>query len=221
MNVSQAIKQRQSVRAFTEKEVNSETIKTILNTAKRAPSGVNMQPWQVAIVQGNTKQILSAKMIQAFREKQTESMDYNYYPKEWIAPYKTRRIETGKQLYQALNIQKEDKVQRLAQWEANYQAFDAPVMLLFFIDKSLETGSYLDYGMFLQNIMLLAEEYGLSTCPQGALAEFPTLIKQTLNIENCKNLIGGMALGYKDESNPVNQYRTSRVELHEFCEFYN
>jgi len=221
MNVSQAIKQRQSIRAFTEKEVDSETIKTILNTAKHAPSGVNMQPWQVAVVQGKTKQILSEKMIQAFRQKQTENMDYNYYPKEWITPYKARRIETGKQLYQALNIQKEDKDRRLAQWEANYQALGAPVMLLFFIDKSLETGSYLDYGMFLQNIMLLAEENGLSTCPQGALAEFPTLVKQTLNIKPSKNLVGGIALGYKDESNPVNQYRTGRVEINEFCEFYN
>lgn len=93
-------------------------------------------------------------------------------------------------------------------------------MLLFFIDDSLETGSYLDYGMFLQNIMLLAEEAGLATCPQGALGEFPTLIKETLKIDNNKKLIGGMALGYEDKNHPVNQYRTTRIELEEFCSFY-
>jgi nitroreductase len=221
MNVSQAIQERQSTRAFTQQAVDIETIKSILNTAKHAPSGVNMQPWQVAVVQGESKQQLSQKMTKAFRDKQQEKMDYNYYPTEWVQPYKSRRVETGKQLYQALNIQREDKEKRLSQWEANYRAFDAPVMLLFFIDKSLETGSYLDYGMFLQNIMLLAEENGLATCPQGALGEFPNLIREKLNITPDKKVIGGMALGYPDKKHPVNQYRTSRIELNEFCDFYN
>ncbi|WP_321323566.1 nitroreductase [Thiomicrorhabdus sp.] len=220
MNVSQAITQRQSTRAFTPQHVDIQTIKSILEIAKHAPSGVNMQPWQVVVVQGQRKEEISQKMIKAFRAKETETMDYHYYPTTWIQPYKSRRVETGTKLYQALNIQREDKEKRLAQWEANYRSFDAPVMLLFFIDESLETGSYLDYGMFLQNIMLLAEEYGLATCPQGALAEFPSIIKQAFNIEKTKKLIGGMALGYKDVNHPVNQYRTDRIELDEFCTFY-
>lgn len=220
MNVSQAILQRQSIRAFTNQTVKPDLIKEILNTAKHAPSGVNMQPWQVVVLTGNAKQALSSKMIAAFRNDNKEPMDYHYYPTKWVAPFNARRVETGKALYQALDIKREDQQRRLDQWEANYRAFDAPVMLLFFIDKSLETGSYLDYGMFLQNIMLLAEEHGLGTCPQGALAEFPNLVKNELEIADNFNLVGGMALGYKDMSQAVNQYRTSRIELDEFCQFF-
>lgn len=220
MNVSQAIKQRHSCRAFTEQSVAIDTIKTIIDTAKYAPSGVNTQPWQVAVLSGESKQKLSEKMVEAFRNKQTGSMDYHYYPQTWTELYKKRRVATGIKLYEALNIQREDKARRLAQWEANYRAFDAPVMLLFFIDKSLETGSYLDYGMFLQNIMLLAEEQGLATCPQGALGEFPSIVKAHLEIAENWNLLGGMALGYEDKEHPVNSYRTDRVELEEFCQFF-
>lgn len=220
MKVSDAIKQRQSTRAFINKEVDNEIIKNIIDTAKFAPSGVNTQPWQVCVVTGDKKEQLSKKMISAFRAKETEAMDYQYYPKEWVAPYKARRVETGSKLYEALNIAREDKEKRIAQWEANYNAFGAPVMLLFFIDDCLETGSYLDYGMFLQNIMLLAEEQGLASCPQGALGEFPSIIKEELKIDSSKKLIGGMALGFKDASHPVNQFKTSRVSLEEFCEFY-
>jgi len=221
MNVTQAIKQRHSVRSFLNKTVSKETLKSIFETARFAASGVNMQPWQVAIVSGKTKQTLQTSMIAAFRSGQTETMDYHYYPKEWVTPYKARRVATGTQLYDVLNIKREDKEARLKQWEANYRSFDAPVMLLFFIDPSLETGSYLDYGLFLQNIMLLAEEAGLSTCPQGALAEFPKLIKEQLEIEQSKILLGGMALGYEDKSHPVNQYRTPRVEPEDFCTYFD
>lgn len=221
MKVTDAIKQRHSCRAFTEQAVEQSIIKNILNTAKYAPSGVNMQPWEVVVITGDSKQNLCSKMVTAFENRQTEEMEYHYYPKEWIQPFKARRVETGTKLYQALDIKREDKQKRLDQWAANYRAFDAPVMLLFFIDDSLETGSYMDYGMFLQNIMLLAEEAGLATCPQGALGEFPKLIKSELNIEDNKVLIGGMALGYKDQTHPVNQYRTEREELETFCTFYN
>jgi len=221
MNVTQAIKQRHSVRAFLQQAVPHDILQSLFETARFAPSGVNMQPWHVAIVRGETKANLEQKMISAFRNGDKEEMDYHYYPKEWVAPYKARRVATGTQLYEQLDIKREDKDVRLKQWEANYRAFDAPVMLLFFIDPSLETGSYLDYGLFMQNIMLLAEEAGLSTCPQGALAEFPNLIKTELNIETDKILIGGMALGYEDKTHPVNQYRTPRVDPETFCTFYN
>ena len=220
MNVTQAIKQRHSVRAFLDKAIPEDIIKSLFETARFAPSGVNMQPWNVAIVSGDTKNTIQQKMISAFRNGQKEEMDYHYYPQEWVAPYKGRRVATGTQLYNQLEIKREDKETRLKQWEANYRSFDAPVMLLFFIDPSLETGSYLDYGLFLQNIMLLAEEAGLSTCPQGALAEYPTLIKSELKVDSKQILIGGMALGYEDKTHPVNQYRTPREEIETFCSFY-
>ena len=220
MNVSKAIKQRQSIRAFLPKNVENAVIENIIDTAKYAPSGVNTQPWHLAVVTGTMKDQLCEKMVNAFQAKIKGKMDYQYYPKEWTPTYKARRVETGKKLYDALAIQRDDKERRLAQWQANYRAFDAPVMLLFFIDSTLETGSYLDYGMFLQNIMLLAEENGLGTCPQGALGEYPDIVKDTLGIESNWKLIGGMALGYKDMNHPVNQYRTTRENLENFCHFY-
>lgn len=220
MNVTQAIKQRHSTRAYLERAVTKQQINDILETARFAPSGVNTQPWQVAIVSGHSKLSLQQQLQTAFESGQKEPMDYHYYPTQWVEPYKSRRITTGTELYSALNISREDKERRLQQWQANYRAFDAPIMLLFFIDPSLETGSYLDYGMFLQNIMLLAEEQGLATCPQGALAEYPKRIKKFLNYNESLILLGGMALGYEDKENPVNQYRTSRVEVAEFSEFF-
>lgn len=221
MQVSQAIQQRHSTRAFLDKPVAITTIEQILEVARFAPSGVNMQPWQVAVVMGETKQQLQNAMQAAFAKGEKEPMDYAYYPSTWINPYKRRRGETGSLLYNALQIDREDKQRRLDQWAANYRAFDAPVMLLFFIDPSLETGSYMDYGMFWQNIMLLAVEQGLATCPQGALAEFPKLIKTTLGYDENLILLGGMALGYEDTQAPVNQYRTPRAEVAEFTQFFN
>lgn len=221
MHVSQAIKKRHSTRAFSDKTVTKETIRQIIDTAKHAPSGVNMQPWKVAVLTANSKAKLSAQMVKAFREKNTETTDYQYYPTEWNEIYKSRRVATGKKLYEILDIQREDKEKRLNQWEKNYRAFDAPVMLLFFIDKSLATGSYLDYGMFLQNIMLLAQEQGLATCPQASLAEYPGLVKSFLDLEDNWLVLGGMALGYEDTNDAVNLYRTEREELDNFCEFYD
>jgi len=220
MNVTQAIKQRHSTRAYLGKAVSQQQVQDILEVARFAPSGVNTQPWQVAIVSGHSKLSLQQQMQTAFESGEKESMDYHYYPTQWVEPYKSRRIATGTELYTALNISREDKERRIQQWQANYRAFDAPIMLLFFMDPSLETGSYLDYGMLLQNIMLLAEEEGLATCPQGALGEFPKLIKNFLNYDESLILLGGMALGYEDKDHVVNQYRTTRVEVPEFSQFF-
>lgn len=221
MQVSQAIQQRHSTRAFLDKPVDTATVQHILDIARFAPSGVNMQPWQVAVVSGETKIQLQNAMLDAFGRGEKEAMDYAYYPSTWVNPYKRRRGETGSQLYTVLNIAREDKQARLDQWAANYRAFDAPVMLLFFMDPSLETGSYLDYGMFWQNIMLLAIEQGLATCPQGALGEFPKLIKRTLGYDDSLILLGGMALGYEDTEAAVNQYRTPREAVETFSRFFN
>ena len=220
MNVTEAIKHRHSTRAYLNKTVSKKQVQDILEIARFAPSGVNMQPWQVAIISGQSKSSLQQQMQAAFESSKKESMDYHYYPTHWVEPYKGRRVATGTELYNALSISREDKERRLQQWQANYRAFDAPVMLLFFMNPALETGSYLDYGMFLQNIMLLAEEGGLATCPQGALGEFPKLIKNFLNYDESLILLGGMALGYEDKDNAVNQYRTTRVEVAEFSEFF-
>lgn len=221
MNISEAITQRHSTRAFINKPVSTEQINRILTTASHAPSGANTQPWQVAVISGDSKKELELQLEQAFATGNEIKLDYQYYPVKWAVPYKTRRRDCGLQLYSSLNIAREDTDRRKAQWAANYRAFDAPVMLLFFMDPMMETGSFLDYGMFLQSVMLAAMEEGLATCPQVALAEYPQIVKQFLGYSDDKLLICGMALGYEDTQAAVNNYRTPRASISEFSQFFD
>jgi nitroreductase len=221
MNVIEALSTRKSTRAFLDKPIAEETIIKILDAARHAPSGVNTQPWNVAVVRQEKKQELQDKIEQAFRSGQKGNMDYHYYPSEWKEPYKGRRQACGLQLYRTLEISREDRKRQTDQWAANYRAFDAPVMLLFFMDAGLEQGSFLDYGMFLQSIMLAAVDQGLATCPQASLAEYPEIVKQTLGYPEDSILICGMALGYEDHSAVVNSYRTPRESIEAFTRFYD
>jgi nitroreductase len=220
MNVQEALEKRKSVRAFLEKAVEVEKINAILSSASHAPSGANTQPWQVAVVTGETKQELQEKIEKEFRKGGNAKADYTYYPDEWVEPYKTRRVKCGLQLYTTLDIKRKDKEKQLDQWAANYRAFDAPVMLLFFLDKHMQTGSYIDYGMFLQSIMLAAIELGLATCPQASLADYPGIIKSTLGYAADDILLCGMSLGYEDEDALVNSYRTPRDAVDTFTRYF-
>ena len=221
MNVTAALTQRKSTRAFLDRTVSEDLICRLLDAARHAPSGANTQPWQVAVLSGSKKSALQEKILDAFRAGQKPDPDYPYYPEQWAEPYKTRRVACGLQLYSALGIERNDKERRLQQWAANYRAFDAPVVLFFFMDGIMQTGSFMDYGMFLQSLMLVATEMGLATCPQAALAEYPDIIKQDLGYPQDSILLCGMALGYEDPDAPVNRYRTSRAEVNEFTRFYS
>jgi nitroreductase len=220
MNTIKSLQQRKSVRAYLDKEVEEEKINTILSAASHAPSGANTQPWQVAVVSGKTKNKLQTQIEQRFRLGERGKADYQYYPKEWDNPYKLRRINCGQQLYDTLKIARRDKQRRLDQWAANYRAFDAPVMLLFFMDGTMQTGSYLDYGMFLQSIMLAAVDQGLATCAQASLADYPETIKTVLGYPQDTLLICGMALGYEDKEALVNSYRTPREKINSFTRYF-
>ena len=220
MSVIKALAERHSCRAFLDKAVPKTLIESLLESAAKSPSGANMQPWQVAVVTGNTKQQLQDRMLEAFSKGVRGSMDYTYYPNNWIEPFDYRRKACGAQLYDSLGIERSDKQRRLDQWAANYRAFDAPVMLLFFLDGSLETGSYIDYGMYLQSLMLAAQEQGLATCPQAALADYPDIIKETLDYADDTVLICGMALGYEDKEAAVNQYRTPREPSSSYTRYF-
>ncbi len=220
MEVSQALRQRKSTRAFLEREVEEEQIEAILEVARCAPSGVNTQPWQVAVVKGESKARLTEAMEQAFRSGVKGEMDYRYYPLQWHNPYRERRKQCGLQLYQALEIGREDVERRQDQWAANYRAFDAPVILFFFLDGALETGSFLDYGMFIQSVMLAAVEAGLATCPQAALAEYPQIVKQQLGYPPESILLVGMAVGYEDTTAAINCYRTQREPVKSFTSIF-
>ena len=221
MNVDQALKNRKSVRAFLDRPVESKKINAILSSASHSPSGANTQPWQVAVVSGDTKMRLQKKIETAFRNGVKPGMDFQYYPLKWVEPYKTRRFDCGLQLYETLGIKRQEKERRLEQWIANYRSFDAPVALYFFMDPGLETGSYMDYGMFIQSVMLAAVEQGLATCPQAALGEYPKIVKQFLGYPEDSILLCGMSMGYEDREALVNSYRTPREEVENFTRFYN
>ena len=220
MNILEALQQRKSVRAFLNKDVEEDKINTILTAASHAPSGANIQPWQVSVVTGETKQKLQAQLEITYREGDKGKADYAYYPEKWIEPYRSRRIACGLQMYTTLKIEREDKQRQLDQWAANYRAFDAPVMLLFFMDGSMKTGSFIDYGMFLQSIMLVAVEQGLATCSQASLADYSKIIKATLDYPQDNILLCGMALGYENKDALVNSYRTPREKMSTFTRYY-
>ena len=221
MNVADALVNRKSTRAFLDKAVDKNIIKSILKSASHAPSGANIQPWQVAVVSGQSKQELQNKLEAAFRNNREKSTDYQYYPKRWRAPYKDRRRDCGLQMYTTLEISREDKEKQIDQWAKNFSAFGAPVMLFFFLDPQMQAGSFLDTGMFLQSLMLAATEQGLATCPQAALAEYSDIVKEQLNYDSDSVLLCGMALGYEDKDAPVNSYRTPREEIENFTRFFD
>ncbi len=220
MDVIEALKQRKSTRGFLQRSVERALIRELLDAARHAPSGANTQPWNVAVVTGEKKRRLEQRIEQTYRDGVAGKMDYQYYPTEWVEPYKSRRIACGVQLYGALGIERQDKQRQRDQWAANYRAFDAPVALFFFMDAGLETGSFMDCGMFLQSLMLAAVDRGLATCPQAALGEYPELVKQELGYPQDSILLCGMALGYEDADVSVNSYRVPRQEVDGFTRFF-
>ena len=221
MNVIKALKQRHSTRAFLDRPVSREQVRRLLDAARQAPSGANTQPWQVAVVTGKTRTRLQQALRDAYDSGVPAEMDYQYYPRQWREPYASRRNACAMQLYQALEIRREDRARRRSQWMANYRAFDAPVVMLFFLERGFEAGSYIDYGLFLQSVMLAALDQGLATCPQAALGEYPGIVKELLDYPRDSVLICGMALGYEDSKAPVNGYRTPRAEVGEFTRFFD
>lgn len=219
MDAITAIESRFSARAFLDTPVDKVIVEKILHVASRAPSGVNTQPWQVVVVTGKTKQQLSDALLAARAKEIAPNPDYHYYPSDWFEPYKTRRVECGAALYGALSIARDDTKKRLAQWNRNYIFFGAPVGLLFFLDGRLEKGSWMDCGMFIQNIMVAARYFGLHTCPQASMAEFPDIVREVTQKPFTDKVVCGMAMGYANENDPVNQYRTTRLSVSEFTQW--
>lgn len=218
--VKHAITSRKSTRAFLPMPVDRSLIDELLLIAGTAPSGSNIQPWQVHVVSGQTRDRLSADLLAAHQRKESEDREYQYYPINWRSPYIERRRETGWGLYGTLNIAKGDREATARQHGRNFEFFDAPVVLIFALDNDLETGSWLDYGMFLQNIMVAARGCGLHTCPQAALANYPKIIRSHLGIGDDKIIVCGMSIGYEDTSDPVNRFQPSRMGLEEFVTYH-
>ncbi len=221
--VDAAIRSRMSVRAFTPQAVSHAEIEAILDLASRAPSGTNCQPWRVYVLQGASRDSLVDKVCAAHDAMridpslaQSYREEYDYYPEKWVSPYIDRRRENGWGLYGLLGIGKGDKDKMHAQHQRNYRFFDAPVGLMFTIDRVMGRGSLVDYGAFLQNIMVDARGRGLHTCPQAAWNGFAKIIMPHIGAGEGEMLVCGMALGYADVEAPVNGFVTPRVPVAEF-----
>lgn len=221
--VDTAIMTRRSMRAFLPTEVATSEIEAILQVAARAPSGTNTQPWQVHVLTGAARQRLVDRIQKAYldpAELATHSEEYAYYPNEWVSPYIDRRRKVGWDLYGLLNIAKTDKARMQAQHVRNFQFFDAPVGLIFTIDRVMQQGSWLDYGMFLENVMIAARGRGLHTCPQAAFTQFHRLIAEELQLAPSQMVVCGMALGHADPAAVENSLLTERASVAEFARFY-
>ncbi len=221
--VDDAITSRRSIRAFLPTPVAEATIREILDVSARAPSGTNTQPWKVHVLTGAARQRLADAVRAAYddpAERAQHSEEYDYYPRDWVSPYIDRRRKVGWDLYGLLEIGKTDKDKMHAQHGRNYAFFDAPVGLIFTIDRVLAKGSWLDYGMFLENIMVAARGRGLDTCPQAAFTQFHRVIKDVLALGDHEMVVCGMALGVADPDAVVNRLTTARAAVDEFAKFH-
>lgn len=220
--VDAAIISRRSIRAFLPTPVAREDIEKILDVASHAPSGSNTQPWKVYVLTGQAKERLSDAITAAYADpvkagEHTE--EYAYYPREWVAPYVDRRRKVGWDLYALLGLTRDNKAGMAAQHARNYRFFDAPVGLIFTIDRVMDQGSWLDYGMFLENVMVAARGRGLDTCPQAAFTQFHRIIEQQLALPANEMLVCGMALGFADRSKIENSLITEREPVSGFTRF--
>lgn len=221
--VDVALTSRLSVRAFTAQPVAQSTLEHLLGVASRAPSGVNTQPWKVYVLQGASREQLVAKVCAAHDALRADPTlasqyreEYDYYPEKWVSPYIDRRRENGWGLYGLLGIGKGDKDKMHLQHQRNYRFFDAPVGMMFTIDRVLGRGSLLDYGMFLQSLMVAARAQGLHTCPQAAWNGFSSLVLPHIGAGPDEMLVCGMALGYADDHEKVNCFHTPRAPVSDF-----
>jgi len=220
--VDAAITSRRAVRAFLPLPVPRETIEDILRVASRAPSGTNTQPWNVYVLTGAAKTELSAKILAAYDDPEEASIhkeEYAYYPTEWRSPYIDRRRKIGWDLYGLLGIGKGDKARMHDQHGRNYRFFDAPVGLMFSIDRALERGSWLDFGMFLQSLMIAARGRELDTCPQAAFTQFHRIIMEHIGAPAGQMLVCGMSLGFADPAAAENSLVTVREPVSAFTHF--
>jgi nitroreductase len=220
MNVSDAINTRLTARAFLDTPVDGRVIREILETAKRAPSGGNLQPWRVWVVGGDEL----ARFKAVIREKMSanprgEGTEYNIYPAELKEPYKSRRFKVGEDMYATIGVTREDKLGRLMQFARNFEFFGAPCALFFAIDRQMQQGQWADLGMFMQSIMLLAREHGLHTAPQEAWAIWYKTVGEFLSIPPELMLFCGMGIGHIDPNAAINSLRSERAPLDEFATF--
>jgi nitroreductase len=218
MKVSEAVTRRISVRAFKSDPVPESIVREILEVARKAPSGGNLQPWRVYALAGAPLAEFKAQIAERFATGATETPEYDVYPHGLWEPFKTRRRETGAERYAALGVNDKDPATLRNLSERNYRFFDAPVGLLFCLDRRLGPPQWSDVGMYMQTVMLLAVERGLDTCPQESWSNWPNTVRGFLGLPAELMLFAGMSMGYREPDHPLNAIRTAREPLENFAE---
>lgn len=216
MKVSDAVLNRSSVRAFIDQPVSNELIKKLLNQSARSPSGGNLQPWKIFVINDD-----AMKNFLTFQQNWTEPdvPSYDIYPSNLKEPYRTSRFELGEQMYDLLGIGREDKDARIAQVMENFRFFGAPCAFFCFVDRQMGPPQWSDLGMFLQTFMLLAKEAGLDTCAQEAWSIKHDSVSRFVQADDTDLLFCGMSIGYKDTQAPVNSLRSDRRPIKEWAKF--
>jgi len=220
VKVSEALASRMSCRAFLPTPVPGATVRAILEAARQSPSGGNLQPWRVYALAGSALAGLLAmvKSRMPATPRGEEPVEYDIYPAQLWEPFRSRRYKCGEDLYATIGVKREDKLGRLLQFARNFEFFGAPVGLLFCLDRRLGPPQWADVGIYLQSVMLLAREHGLDTCAQEAWSVWHRTVGEYLSLPPEQMLFCGMALGFRDESAPINRLRTERVALDEFAD---
>ena len=215
--VLKILHERRSVRAYTGEVPAKAALDEILSAAARAPSGNNIQPWQVHVLRDSAKRSLtSAIMAQRSSETAEPTPEYNYYPESWPEPYLGRRRTVGWALLEAAGVVKGDRAGSRAWHDWNFDFFGAPVGLIFTIDRRLGVGAFIDLGMFLQGLIVAARALGMDACPQAAFAHYHEVIRRALRLPDEQLVVCGMSLGFADTASPVNNFPTERAALDEF-----
>jgi nitroreductase len=217
-SVSEAVRGRRSARAFLATALPRETVEELLTLAARAPSGGNLQPWQVIALTGEPLEALKAKVLAKVAAGEAyEPMEIQVYPSPLEEPWRSRRFESGEALYRSIGVGREDKAGRRAQFARNYNLFGAPVGLFFFVHRSFDRPQWAHLGMFIQTLMLLAEERGLGTCAQESWAAYSRTVSDICGQGEEMVLHCGVALGHPDTKHPINGWRTERAPLAEYA----
>ena len=224
VDVDRAITSRRSVRAFLSKSVSREDIEIILQVASRAPSGANAQPWKVHVLTGRALRRLSELLLDEYSAPggpAVQPRPYQYYPEEWVEPYLGRRRKVGFDMYRLLGIARDERSRMHALTARNYEFFGAPVGLIFAIDKRMPVGSWLDYGLFIQSIMISARGRGLDSCPQAAFIDYADTVAEFVGLPQSEMVVCGMSLGYADPDAVVNRLDTDRAPVSTFTVFHD
>ena len=219
MNIKQLIESRYSVRSFLDKDVGFEKVKSILDTANSAPSGGNIQPWKVYVLGNNSKNELVTQALNNYDTGVQEDIEYEIYPKPLAEEYKKRRSQCAADMYDALSIERDDIDTRLKQVRENFKFFGAPIGMIVTIDKSFAQNGWGHVGMFLQNLWLTAISEGLGVCLQESWSIYPKTVKEVIDCPNNEMIWCGIAMGYPNNEDPINNYRTSRDSIDTFASF--